>query len=346
MVRWPWKKERRIASAIVWAIAGVSAVFSLFLHFDHPADSAVPGTAVLRLPISSDESPLKVVEAAPVTAATVAIGAHLPRLVPLSREEPAWRKNAVHVATAPDQPMIAIVIDDIGPNRRNSLRAVELPAPLTMSVLPYASDLETLVARARANGHEIMVHLPMEAERGDKNPGPGALEIGQGEAKILKRMRWNLERFAGYVGINNHMGSRFTADREAMAVVMDEVARRGLLYLDSRTTPRSVGGKLARASHVPAIDRDVFLDNVPDREAIARQLALLEKIAEKHGAAVAIGHPYDATLETLAHWIADATARGFALVPISRIAERNRPLWEAPNTDATRVASREAGAAQ
>ena len=108
---------------------------------------------------------------------------------------------------------------------------------------------------------------------------------------MLRRLYWQLTRFDEYVGVNNHMGSKFTADPEAMATLMDEIKRRGLLFLDSFTTTDSVGAQLARAFEVPYARRDVFLDNVMSAEAIAVQLEILESIAARQGVAVGIAHP-------------------------------------------------------
>ena len=145
------------------------------------------------------------------------------------------------------------------------------------------------------------------------------LAVGLGEDEVLRRLRWNLARFGGYVGINNHMGSRFTASAESMAPVMAELKARGLLFLDSRTIGRSTGVELARRYGVPHAARDVFLDNEVNTGAIAGQLAEVEAIARRNGSAVAIGHPHDATIEELALWLAELPKKGFMLVPLSTI---------------------------
>jgi polysaccharide deacetylase 2 family uncharacterized protein YibQ len=121
------------------------------------------------------------------------------------------------------------------------------------------------------------------------------------------------------VGINNHMGSKFTADRAAMTPIIEELKARGLLFLDSMTTPHSVGWELARADGVPYADRQVFLDNDQSASEVMARLAETERIAREHGYAIAIGHPHDGTLEALTKWIPEAKAEGFALVPISAI---------------------------
>jgi polysaccharide deacetylase 2 family uncharacterized protein YibQ len=119
------------------------------------------------------------------------------------------------------------------------------------------------------------------------------------------------------------MGRLFTADRPGMGLVLNEIKRRGLLFLDSRTGPHTVGGEIARSIQLPYAERDVFLDNEPNVPAVNRQLQELERIAKARGRAVAIGHPHDGTIEALARWLPDAKARGFVMVPISTIVKDN-----------------------
>ncbi len=236
---------------------------------------------------------------------------------------PAWHRFAVAVPTGPEgPPMIAIVIDDMGVALTKSWQAINLPAPLTLAYLPYAQDILAQTEAARRAGHELVVHLPMEPDDDAEDPGPNALLTDLDEYELRRRLDWNLGQFAEYVGVSNHMGSRFTRNAEAMEVVLSEVKARGLLFLDSRTTRETVVLGLARRASVPAARRDVFIDNVADAEAIAAQLAALEDIAREHGYAVGIGHPRAKTLEALAGWLPDLLDRGFALVPISAIVAR------------------------
>lgn len=217
------------------------------------------------------------------------------------------------------QPRIAVVIDDLGPDRKRSERASQLPGPLTLAWLPYAEALESQTAAARAAGHELLVHVPMEPFAADQDPGPGALRVGQGPDEIRRRLDCALDRFEGHVGINNHMGSRFTSHAAAMAPVIVALQERGLLFLDSRTAGGSVAGRLAREAGLAAADRDVFIDHDNDSAAILHQLGLVEAIARRRGHAVAIGHPRDHTLAALGPWLADLPARGFALARLSAI---------------------------
>jgi len=149
--------------------------------------------------------------------------------------------------------------------------------------------------------------------------GPSPLDVGMSGDEVLQRLRWDLARFDGYVGINNHMGSRFTADAEALQPVMQELHQRGLLFIDSRTVAHSAGVEVARKYGVPHAGRDVFLDDEISAPAIDARLGELERVARHAGNAIAIGHPHDATLDALQRWLRDAPARGFVLVPVSAI---------------------------
>ena len=231
---------------------------------------------------------------------------------------PLWKKNSVPSRAPADKPAIAIVIDDMGVDRKRSTRTAALPAPLTLAWLPYAHDLPAQSRAARAAGHELLLHLPMEPS-GRADPGPDALLVSLGKAEIVRRAKAALDSFDGFVGVNNHMGSRFTADHAAMAVVLPEIARRGLLWLDSRTTPKSAGLSIAQELKMPYAGRDVFLDNEMTVPAVRAQLAKTEQIARSQGYAIAIGHPHDATIEALASWLPEVQKRGFVLVPVSAV---------------------------
>jgi polysaccharide deacetylase 2 family uncharacterized protein YibQ len=212
--------------------------------------------------------------------------------------------------------VIAIILDDMGVDRKRSERAVMLSAPLTLSYLPYARNLAAQTDAARLRGHELMVHLPMEPLAKNENPGPRALLTELDDDELVRRLEWALSRFTGYVGVNNHMGSRLTGNSGAMALVMSRLKAHGLLFVDSLTSVRSVAADAARLARVPHAERHIFLDHVDRLDAIQGQL---EMIARRQGFAVAIGHPRDATVQALDAWMAGARARGFVFVPISAI---------------------------
>lgn len=316
----------RIGLAVLAVLAGVGIwLATLPLHrgseqrplAPHPVapQPAPPHRAVSLAP----EPPAKPPAAAVQQPAAEAMFRPPPALPAPQRLEPAWLRFAVPARPAAGRSIVAVVLDDLGLDRARTAAAIRLPGPLTLSFMTYAQDLPQQTEAARRAGHELLLHVPMEAIDRREDPGPHALYTSLSRAAILDRLRWGLDRFSGYVGINNHMGSRFTADARAMAPVMAELQARGLVFLDSRTTARSTGIELAAADDVPHAARDVFLDDDLAPAAIERQLALLERLAKRHGSAVAIGHAHDPTLAALAAWLPTLPAKGLVLEPVSAV---------------------------
>ena len=233
----------------------------------------------------------------------------------------AWLKNSVAFSVPQGRPLIAVVLDDVGVARNHAELAIDLPGVITLSFMTYADGVADMAARARAKGHELMLHVPMEPLGHEIDAGPHALTVGASEGELLKRLSWGLDRFPGYIGINNHMGSRFTQDERGMQVVLAELKRRNLLFLDSRTINNTVGDKLAARMGVPHVMRDVFLDNEMDEAAVIKQLMQAERVAARTGQAIAIGHPHPATIAAIRAWMPKAEARGFVIVPLSAVAK-------------------------
>ncbi len=215
-------------------------------------------------------------------------------------------------------PEIAIVIDDVGLDLKGSKRAINLPASVTLSFMPYAPRLREQTSEARENGHELMLHMPMEP-MGHDDPGPGALLVDLPMDELRQRFQNALASFTGFDGVNNHMGSKFTSYSEGMEMVVDELQERHLFFLDSRTSAKSVGENIAREHNLPTIARDVFLDDVIEVDAIRAQLVQAEHVARRKGYAVAIGHPHAATMDALEQWLPEAEAHGFKLVPVREL---------------------------
>lgn len=274
---------------------------------------------------TSADAPLPAAPAAPATDAgrtppqITALRMPKPRAAPRAEDQPAWRRFAAVHGPVLGRPMIAVIIDDMGLDRKRSARATALPGPLTLSFLTYARRLKAQAEAARRAGHEIMIHLPMEPDDAGAYAGPKSIRTDLAEAELRRRLDWALGRLDRYVGINNHMGSRFTTDAPGMSRVLAEIGRRGLLFIDSRTSPFSIAAPVARRLSVPFAARDLFLDDDPERDAVAAKLEELERAATEKGYAIAIGHPYDATLNLLQGWLPTLAARGFALVPVSAI---------------------------
>lgn len=310
--RWLWRPLGPVAAVLLLAAAGLALVL---WGFERPER---PGPPLVELSVPPDErrTPTPLAEMPEAPQPPLPLDLQVP---PEDPEAAPWRRFAVPVPPAEGRPRIAVVIDDLGLNASLARRTIALPGPLTLSFMTYAEGLGPLAEAARTRGHELMLHVPMEPDSASVDPGPRALRVGQERNAMLDDLAWGLGRLSGYVGINNHMGSRFTADAEAMRPVLAELRARGLLFLDSRTATRSVGEALARELGVPTASRDVFLDHEGSEAFIRGQLAETEAVARRRGAAIAIGHPHPLTLDLLAEWLPGLAARGYQLVPVSAV---------------------------
>lgn len=288
------------------------------------ASVAAPAALPVSTPVTTPVSPAAMAPAAtpaiePVSEPAAEVASLPPGDVLVPGELPLWRRNAATYVDPGEQPMIAIVLDDVGVAPAHARDALALPAPIVLSIMTYADKAAAFAEEGRRRGHEVMVHMPMQPLSASVNAGPNALTVGLDAAEIRRRVDWGLTRFQGYVGFNNHMGSRFTQDEAGMRAVLEEAKARGLLFLDSKTIAGSVGDRLAAEMGVTHIARDVFLDDTLTEAAVARQLALAEAIARKKGYAVAIGHPHPATIAALKRWLPAVAARGIVIVPLTTI---------------------------
>jgi uncharacterized protein len=225
---------------------------------------------------------------------------------------------------AVDGVRVALVIDDLGRSVEDVETLERLGVPLTYSVLPFEEETPAVVTHLRRHGDEILCHLPMEPVHG-QNPGPGALTHAMGPAELRAATAAALAAVPGAVGANNHMGSLLSADERSMHEVIGVLADRNLFFLDSRTSPESVGYRVAAALGVPAAQRQVFLDGDQRPQIIREQFARTLSIARERGAAIAIGHPHAATLAALAEEVPRAKALGYRFVPVSALLDRPRP---------------------
>ena len=312
----PWKKRLGPVATAIWAALMIAVLVSL-PGLPQGRDDAVAGTPASAM-----------ARERPAIRGSVSVEIELGRPTAIVRpaRRPRFMRTARATRAPAPPPAIALIIDDMGLDRARSRRTVTLPAPLTLAYMTYASDLRRQTRAAREAGHELLVHIPMEPVDADADPGPNVLTSSLGRAELLRRIDWSLNRFDNFVGISNHMGSLFTANPQSMELLLDELGQRGLLYVDSRTTRKTVAAAAAREMGVRFAERDVFIDNEPGLDAIRERLRALEARARKKGFAIGIGHPRDATLAVLSSWIGDARRRGFALVPVSEIIERNRPV--------------------
>ncbi len=219
------------------------------------------------------------------------------------------------------KPRLAIIMDDMGRDLSTVESLLHIDLAVTFSILPYNEEAARTASLGHAHGREILLHIPMEPEGfPEKNPGPDALLLSLSDREIRHRLQDYRKQVPYAVGGNNHMGSQFTQNRAKMTVVIDEMRKSGMFFIDSRTTNRSVAFAVARASGVPVTGRDVFLDNVKDVDLIAREIRKLVHLAIRRGRAVGICHPYPQTLEALRREAAFVHSQGVEVVPASRLA--------------------------
>jgi len=211
---------------------------------------------------------------------------------------------------------IAIVLDDMGPDRTALTRASDLPVAVTFAFLPYAANVRALANSARGSGRNVLLHMPMEPV-GAADPGPGALLVDQPPGEQIARLDAALAKFDLLDGVNNHMGSRLTADRDTMDRVMARLAGRDLFFLDSRTTAKTVAAEAAQHAGLATLSRDVFLDPDGTGAMAEAQLQRTLEIASATGTAIAIGHPHRRTLDALERFVATLDRTQFRMVRLS-----------------------------
>jgi polysaccharide deacetylase 2 family uncharacterized protein YibQ len=214
----------------------------------------------------------------------------------------------------------AIIIDDLGGSLEVAHQLFALPYPLTFSVLPHLRASMETAQEARRAGHEVMLHLPMEPEGGaHASPGEGEIRIGMTSAEVEHILQSDLASVPHAAGVNNHMGSRATADPRLMAMVMRSLAARHLYFVDSRTSAASVAFEAARQQGLPAFYRSVFLDDTESVPYTLGQLRQFRRVLEDQGAALAIGHPYPTTIAALAKFLPELDGDDVELAPASRL---------------------------
>ena len=216
-------------------------------------------------------------------------------------------------------PVIAIVIDDMGVDLIHSQQILKLDNIYTVSYLTYAPNLQSQIDFARSKGKEVMLHIPMESVHKIFDYGPEVLLTTNSRAENLKLLNSMLDRVSGYIGINNHMGSKFTADLPLLSSVIEELSNRGLMFLDSKTTPKSQTDKIVEYIKLPVASRDVFIDDSNKMDEIEKSLYKAETIAKKRGYSVAIAHPRPNTIKAFNAWLPTLKSKGIKIVPISYI---------------------------
>jgi hypothetical protein len=239
-----------------------------------------------------------------------------------TRPAEAFARAVQPIPGKPDAPRIALIINGLGISASATADAItRLPAAVTLAFMPYNADVQRFVAHARSAGHEVLLQAPMEPfGYPDNDSGPQTLLTSLAPEQNLDRLHWLMSRFQGYVGLTEAMGARFTASEQSFAPILHETAKRGLIFVDDGSNPRSVAGRVAGANNLPFARADVVLDQVPTPAEIDRALGRLEMTAREHGVAVGISSGLPISIRRIAEWAKEAQSRGLLLVPITAVA--------------------------
>jgi polysaccharide deacetylase 2 family uncharacterized protein YibQ len=220
------------------------------------------------------------------------------------------------------RPKIAIVIDDLGGENHTSQELLHWNLPLTFSILPLTPHSKTLALEAHRKGKEIILHLPMEPHGYPKiQPGEGVLLEEMDEERLLQQLSKDIEAIPYIKGVSNHMGSQLMEDPEKMRIILSELKRRGLFFLDSRTTPQTVGLQIAESIGLKAMERTLFLDHSSGEGDAKHELGRLIEISLSQGKAIGIGHPHPSTIKSLKEMISKIQEKRIDIVPLSDLME-------------------------
>lgn len=241
--------------------------------------------------------------------------------------KPAPEPTVEPTANLPERPSpqklsgaVAIIIDDMGSSVREVEQLTAIGVPLTFSVIPGLGKSTEVAEFAHDHSYQVMLHMPMEPldyprRRLEKN----GLLVSESDDEIEKQVRDYMREVPYAVGANNHMGSRFTEDQQKMRDVLQTLKQKNMFFIDSMTTPKSVGARVAMDMGVKTACRNVFLDNVQDVQAIIKQLREVTRVAAKRGSAIAICHPHKTTIEALSQELPILKKEGIRFVSVSKL---------------------------
>jgi len=216
-------------------------------------------------------------------------------------------------------PKVAFIIDDLGYETEVAKKMMELEFPVALSILPFLQYSEFIAEEGRKNNQEIMLHLPMEPSNSSANPGPGAIKSYMSEEEIRQAVRDCILNFPYIIGVNNHMGSKITENREIMEIVLEEIKGYNLFFIDSITTKDSIAYEVAQEMGIKTAVRSVFLDNENDMEYIKGQMLEVQETALREGEAIAIAHSRINTFYVLKRMIPELIKAGIKIVPVSEL---------------------------
>jgi uncharacterized protein len=218
----------------------------------------------------------------------------------------------------PRRGKIVLILDDVGFEHQPVADAIRIDPNLNFSVLPNAPHAVEVATQLHERGFEVLCHLPMEPEHFPRvSPGAGAVLTSMSDDEIARTTLKNVEAVPYARGVNNHMGSRATADRRVMESVLAALPE-DMYFIDSKTTPSSVAASVAREMKIRAASRNIFLDDIESESAIRRQLRELASEAEQHGIAIGIGHMYPVTIRVLTTQVPELRRQGFRFIRASQ----------------------------
>ena len=221
---------------------------------------------------------------------------------------------------APQLPIVSIIIDDMGFQDKICADLIALDLNLSFAFLPFGPNTAKQLAEARQHKRDILLHLPMEPQESKWTPGPGALLTSMNSRQIQATLAGDLAAVPHAIGVNNHMGSRFSENRAAMRACLALLKEHNLFFLDSLTSPGSVAFVMAKEMGLRTARRDIFIDNRQDPQQVMKQLDALISLARKKGSAIGIGHPHQATLDALRTYQTKLQDQ-IQLVGVSRLAK-------------------------
>lgn len=347
------RQRRTVASPLLKTLGAVAVLAALVLGAvlaarfittpeprSLPADRKQPPqrtpfpAAAPRIPAKEPEIKTPAPAVAARSAGTEAVPAPKPQpqappATPAAPERDAADPNSLHAALPslpPERPplkkppRVAIIIDDVGYDRPLAEKFIGLNAAITLAILPHSPHQQAIARSAHAQGTEIMLHLPMEPiEYPEINPGPGSLLTSMSPDELLQVLEENLQAVPHVQGVNNHMGSKLTTHSEQIYQVFSLLKRRGLFFVDSRTTEATICQPSARLLQIPFAQRDVFIDHIQDPAFIRKQIGELVRLAHHKGEALGIAHPHPTTYTIFKEALPELR-RQVDLVPASRLA--------------------------
>lgn len=231
-----------------------------------------------------------------------------------------WQVYSRPASSLESRPRIAVVVTNLGTRKETTEQALRMPGPVTLTFAPYARKLGEWIDKARADGHEVMITLPMEPRDFPRSDaGPYALLTTLTPEQNMRRLEWVLSRATGYIGVTNYQGSGFAAKQSAVSPIMSAIARRGLIYFDTSMNADSDALEAAKSAGGVGAEADIVADSDLNRRAISRKLAEAEVVAKSNNTAIVLIDSYPVGIDRVTRWIEELKDKGIVITPLSAI---------------------------